>query len=339
MGDLSSIIKSTLSKITKNGIVHARESSVLEFKESFNYLAIPDYTKILASFANNKGGIIIFGISNSPKRVVGIDVEKFDEIKQEKITSFLLDHISPNVDWALESADCYSGKLGILSVQEALNKPVICINNSGTILRNGEVYFRYRAQSKRIQYAELKGLIDRIKSDEKKYWMSLFSQIAQVGPSNAAVLNLINGTIKERGGTIVIDESTLKKVKFIKEGMFNKKGSPTLKLIGDVVPVKDDEIRHIQINLTKDPKAPALRLNDAEILKYYPITYYELIRELRKKYDNFKQNNDFHKIRKAILAENETLTYTRYLNPNNPKSGKKVYYSRDIVDYFYKYYQ
>jgi predicted HTH transcriptional regulator len=32
---------------------------------------LSDYTKVLASFANVGGGVIIFGVSNHPRRIVG----------------------------------------------------------------------------------------------------------------------------------------------------------------------------------------------------------------------------------------------------------------------------
>jgi len=39
----------------------SRESSQLEFKESFNWLSKDKYAKSMAAFANNRGGFIIFG--------------------------------------------------------------------------------------------------------------------------------------------------------------------------------------------------------------------------------------------------------------------------------------
>ena len=50
----------------------SRESSWLEFKESFNWNAKDKYAKIIASFANTKGGYIIFGINDNPRDLKGL---------------------------------------------------------------------------------------------------------------------------------------------------------------------------------------------------------------------------------------------------------------------------
>lgn len=68
--------------------------------------------------------------------------------------------------------------------------------------------------------------------------MDHFAKISKIGPSNAAVLDMLNGKITGSSGTLVIDESLLPKLRFIKEGSFKERGGlPTLKLIGDVKPV------------------------------------------------------------------------------------------------------
>lgn len=45
----------------------SRESGWLEFKESFNWNSKDRYAKSIASFANNKGGYIVFGIKDKPR--------------------------------------------------------------------------------------------------------------------------------------------------------------------------------------------------------------------------------------------------------------------------------
>ena len=45
----------------KNSNKLKNESVKIEYKESFNLGSIPKYFKTLMAFANNKGGVIIFG--------------------------------------------------------------------------------------------------------------------------------------------------------------------------------------------------------------------------------------------------------------------------------------
>jgi hypothetical protein len=53
-----------------NAVV-SREGKRLEFKQSFEAGDFSEYTKVLASFANAQGGVIVFGISDKPREIVG----------------------------------------------------------------------------------------------------------------------------------------------------------------------------------------------------------------------------------------------------------------------------
>ena len=65
--------------------------------------------------------------------------------------------------------------------------------------------------------------------------MNLVKQAGTVGIDNAAVLNLTDGIVSAPGGRVIIDESIMKDLRYIKEGEFNEKvGAPTLKIIGEV---------------------------------------------------------------------------------------------------------
>ena len=66
-----------------------------------------------------------------------------------------------------------------------------------------------------------------------------------------------------------------------------------------------------------------------KFMKKYPMTYSDLVNKL-KQYENFKQNNDFKKI-KGVLEGNEELAGRRYLNPRN-KKGTKKFYNQKMLD-------
>ena len=69
-------IKQILQNVDERGYLKQRESSTIEFKESFNFGNMPKYSKTMAAFANNKGGYILFGIKDSPRELIGTDKDK-----------------------------------------------------------------------------------------------------------------------------------------------------------------------------------------------------------------------------------------------------------------------
>lgn len=89
---------------------------------------------------------------------------------------------------------------------------------------------------------------------------------------------------------------------------------------------------------TLDQNAPKVYLSDAEILDKYPWDYDVLTTQLYKRYINFKINESFHVIKRGLI-DNKKYCYERLLNPSKPKSGRKIYYSPNIVKEFDKYYK
>ena len=80
------------------------ESLTIEYKETFNFGSLAKYFKTLMAFANNRGGAIIFGITNSPRTIKGIDKNsQFHKIDTEKIVQFMKEDMSTILDlkWIL----------------------------------------------------------------------------------------------------------------------------------------------------------------------------------------------------------------------------------------------
>lgn len=70
-------------------------------------------------------------------------------------------------------------------------------------------------------------------------------------------------------------------------------------------------------------------LTEQDIRKKFPITYKELTDKAKVRYSDFKQNLSFHEILNKVKG-NEKLCHERRLDPNDPKSSKKLYYSSNI---------
>jgi len=54
-------------RITGTDYLYHRESQELEFKEQYSFFGLADYFKYLVAFAKNKGGYLIFGVTDAPR--------------------------------------------------------------------------------------------------------------------------------------------------------------------------------------------------------------------------------------------------------------------------------
>lgn len=216
----------------------SRESSNLEFKESFGWMSLAKYLKTCAAFANTKGGYIVFGIGRRPHKLLGLsgnNLDQFESIDPEKISGHFNDHYSPEISWNIHEYELNGNIYGLLYVYECQNKPIICKKDAESILREGDIYYRYRGRSERIKYSELHTILELKRENEQRLWMQLISQIAKIGVRETGIFDLKSGLVTGNGGSFLIDESLLSQLSFIKEGEFSEiKGEPTLKLIGNV---------------------------------------------------------------------------------------------------------
>ena len=299
--------------------------------------------KSIAAFANNKGGYIIFGVKDFPRELVGLANNNFENTEEEKITAYLNDVFSPEISYNKFVIKIRNKSVGILKIQTSVNKPVVCRKNDGE-LKESDIYYRYNARSERIKYPELKFLLDGVRTDEKKNWMEHFERISKIGAANAAILDVINGEVSGKSGTLVIDKNLVPKIKFINEGTFSEAGKPVLKLIGDVKPVSvitsgagEKIIKGTNFQITDNPSAPIIRLEESDILAKYPLTYNALADNLSKRYSNFKRDKKFAELRKK-LKDDKKFCLTRQLNPYNPKSAHQTFYSESIYKELDKHY-
>jgi len=285
----------------KGQYLYHREGQELEFKEQFNFSGLAEYFRDFAAFANNRGGYIIFGVKNSPRIPVGLSAKSFDQfdnIDPEKISGFLLELFSPNIDWEQHVTERNGKKFGIFYVYEAQTKPVITKKNEGKdqIIKNGEVYFRYGGRTQKIQYAELESIIRKRIDQNNKKWFDLMTKISKTGPNNVAILDTEKSLIEiGKSKVLAIDEELINKLKFIKEGEFQEKiGATTLKLVGDVVPINKVEIiKKIKENLLKDYPLSAMEVT-YEVKKILPKVGTNLIWRVIK--ENDLKNNPVYSV-------------------------------------------
>lgn len=210
----------------------------MEFKQNFqagdNLLK---YLKTIVGMANNKGGQIVFGIKDSPHIPIGMTNNRFLETDPKDIDKKIREYFSHELAWKTDVHRIGEKSFGILSVDMSDDKPIICKKNKDNILREGAIYYRYRGETKEIEYPELKKILDTEKEKERLLWIAHINKIALVGPKNVQLLDTYKGEICLGENKVLIDKSIIDKINFIKEGNFTEKegeGVPTLKLIGTV---------------------------------------------------------------------------------------------------------
>ncbi|MBK7962493.1 MAG: ATP-binding protein [Bdellovibrionales bacterium] len=79
----------------------------------------------MAAFANTKGGYLVFGVTNSPRKLKGIDGERFLNTEPAKITEFLNEYFSPEIHWEIGTYEFESLSFGVMFVAEFERKPVV----------------------------------------------------------------------------------------------------------------------------------------------------------------------------------------------------------------------
>ena len=242
----------------------------------------------MASFANTIGGYIVFGIKDDPRKFIRINFDKFESIKQEKVTTFLLEYFAPEIKWDIGLVEIDARYIGYIYTYESDIKPVICKKNKDNKLKNGEIYYRYRAQTRTIEYAELRKIINEIENKINNRWLNLFKDIAKIGPENAVV------NLKSKS--------------------------------------------KVEIKPSSSSKALPVNLKEEDIRKFWPWEYSQWIEELRNRYVNFKMNKDFYKLKRQ-LEDKKEYCHSRKLDPGNPKSTTKKFYSPRIFKEFDKYYK
>ena len=91
------------------------------------------------------------------------------------------------------------------------------------------------------------------------------------------------------------------------------------------------------VQVTTDPTALPVNLTEEDIRERYPWDYSTLTKRCKTRYEDFKENQTYHTIRKN-LENNERYGWLRYLDPGNTKSAKKIFFNPNILQEFDKVY-
>lgn len=226
-----------------------RESERREFKLAFEKENLWKYAKTIASFANRDGGVIFFGIKDSPREVIGISGNEPDELV---FSNFLREYFEPEIPFTLDTKKIHGKKLLYILVGASMDKPIICkkkkvqqFREKGKadqeLLREGAIYYRYSSSNGEIKYPELKKILDE---RVQKVFHSLVDNITlinKVGHDRAAIVDAAGLSGDNTTATVYITTETAKNMNWISKGRFSETEDEAEKAF---YVVKEVEIKH-----------------------------------------------------------------------------------------------
>lgn len=307
----------SLLKLNSDGYLFHRESRELEFKEQFNFGGLADYLRDFSAFANNSGGFLIFGVTDTPRRLSGLSSQAFDafnKIDPEAITGFILEYFATNINWDCTVVEYRQKKFGAFYIEEAINKPIIAKKDAGQnqVIKNGEIYYRYAGRTQRIQHAELHNIIQKRIDAKSNEWKNLISALAKVNPSNAHILTLEGSGISKDNNILYMDKNLANQISFIKEGEFNERqGAKALKVVGDVQILGAETIEQIKTE---------------SLIESYPLTYIQLVEKIKEELPDTKQGDI-----NSIIKENNIKTNPAYSTYNFKSKAHRDNYENNGI--------
>lgn len=337
-------------------LIGTNEGVTIEYKQSFGWKSITEYLRAMAAFSNREGGYIIFGIKDKPHLLLGLEtsaLKNFESRDNGEWTTNLRDFFAPEINWEKRTFVFEGKTYGIIYTYPATNKPIICKKTSGD-LRKGAIYYRYNSQNTEIDYPELNAIIETEKQKINELWMKRMHQIADIGVSKLALLDLSNGSLSGTRTTLYIDEPLLNDIKFVQEGSFVETGgNPALKVVGEVQTVVG--ARRVVV---ERPQIKAI--NSDEIIRSFivqekvnnPMEYvrqicyqgsgnlpiYFYLHEAQKSreeavvfLDSIPINSQAKEILKRRISEEE-IKFSKLIVTNTVVSEKKQKFYHDIIE-------
>jgi hypothetical protein len=261
-----------------------------------------EVVKAIAGMANNKGGMILFGVHDGTSSVEGLADDQFDSTDPAVINRILAGALDP-VPHITKSAISLGGKVvGVLTVEPHVNAPVIALKMMGQDVKEGCIYFRYVGETRTIKPGELRQIIAM---REQRAVAEFSRRMVGVATGSQATLDMETGEVNGNAGSFLIDKTLLPQIQFIREGDFSEvKGAAALRLVGDVQPIDKEQRKKARV--IRDAVTPDavvrnfLRLEKvAEPLQYLhaqahcqrkwlPIWYY--VREARMPIDDLVED-------------------------------------------------
>lgn len=207
---------------------------------------------------------------------------------------------------------------------------LIELRDSAVHFYNYSLQFNIRLQE--IGTASLRNYVTLVKE-----WFS-----KDLAKYNFYLMPLSFVSLDEKVDIILLNSEEKNFVKFIDtledEAGDDSKGSAySIALNLDIGFSKSKSKDAIKMVLSDDPDATKVTFSEDQIKERYPLDYRALTDLCKKRYADFKENVDYHEVRKPLEAK-QKYAHQRYLDPGNSKSSRKILYSQAILNELDKHY-
>lgn len=228
--------------------VTSRESKRLEFKQAFVRANLPAYERTMAAFTNAQGGVIVFGVDNNPRVIIGTPAA--DIADEADITTLLRQDFAPELPFESKVYEVDGKTLFAIAVEPTLDRPVICTKTRNRsymdptgkkvtepVIVEATIYYRYTARTSAIGYPELKALLDAREERRMTMLLETIEAVERVGVERAGVVDITTFGDANKSTNLYVSQETARSMNFIEEGRFTEKedeGSPAYMVVGKV---------------------------------------------------------------------------------------------------------
>jgi Putative DNA-binding domain len=223
----------------KTLVVTTREGKRREFKRDFVANDFSEYSKTLAAFSNADGGVLIFGVSDKPRQIVGVK----QIVDEAQWASRLREDFDPEIVISTRVYTVGAFQLLAVGVDPSPNRPIICRKSRSKavpdkdgkardveVLREASIYFRYAGQTRAIGHAELTTMLADRERRRIQTVMQTLKVMERVGLENTGIVN-----INEQTSNLYVSKETAKGLTLIDRGkLVEQEGAPAYVVLGKV---------------------------------------------------------------------------------------------------------
>lgn len=226
--------------------VGSREGKHREFKRQPATGDMLRYGKTLAAFSNTDGGVIVFGVTDAPRSIVGVDGAFPDEANW---ANSLRTAFAPEIDFAVREYAVGGRIIVAIGVDRGRDLPVVCLRDSSVdrmvngrakseaLLQQGTIYYRQAGQTRPIHHLELRTMLERRDAEQLAAFMQNLKIISEVGPDKIGILDMSKAAAAGDTTRLYLSRETARHLNFIERGRFvesEDEGDPAYMVIGSV---------------------------------------------------------------------------------------------------------
>lgn len=215
------------------------EHNTIECKATFHPDA-KNWLRTVAALANNQGGYLLFGIrdevgTTGKWRVTGLKNDEFQKTDLACISRLIRTAFNPTPTIKKKVLNLGPFSVGVLHVSQHPLRPVIATRSMCDV-SEGDIYYRYDAESTKIKHSELRSILDSRDERVRSEMSPMIDHLLRLGPQNALVADLRDGDMIDGRIVIRIDDKLVESLNIIKEGhLSQEEGSPAYRLIGEIL--------------------------------------------------------------------------------------------------------